>query len=134
MGSKYLYITNPHLIEYIQISTEAKTKTKQNKTKTKINNSFPVSNFVIGWFSTPYQLDRDSKGCGILLNVREDIPSNLLASDVKNHIQNFYVELNLRNEKWLISCSYNPNKTMICNHLDALSTYQDLHSTTYEKI
>ena len=23
---------------------------------------------------------------------------------------------------------------MICNHLDALSTYLDLHSTTYEKI
>ena len=32
------------------------------------------------------------------------------------------------------SCSYNPNKTMICNHLDALSTYLDLHSTPYENI
>ena len=40
----------------------------------------------------------------------------------------------MRNEKWLINCSYNPNKTMICNRLDALSTYLDLHSTTYEKI
>ena len=66
--------------------------------------------------------------------VREDIPSNLLATDEKNLIESVYVELNLRNEKWLISCSYNPNKTMICNHLDALSTYLDQHSTTYEKI
>ena len=34
----------------------------------------------------------------------------------------------------VIKCSYNPNKTMIYNHLDALSTYLDLNSTTYEKI
>ena len=78
---------------------QQKQKQKQNKTKTKINNSFPFSNFVIGWFSTPYQLDRDSNGCGILSNVREDIPFNLLATDVKNHIENFYVEQNLRNKK-----------------------------------
>ena len=48
--------------------------------------------------------------------------------------RDFYVEVNLRNEKWLVNCSHNPNKTMICNHLDALSTYLDLHSTTYEKV
>ena len=42
--------------------------------------------------------------------------------------------LNLRNGKWLINCSYNANKTRTCNHLDALSTYLNLQSTTYEKI
>ena len=51
----------------------------------------------------------------------------------KIHIHSFYVELNLPNEKWLINCSYNPNKTMICNYLDVLSTYLDLDSTTYKK-
>ena len=49
-------------------------------------------------------------------------------------IESFYVELNLRNEKWLINCSCNPNKSMTGNHLDALRRYLDLHSTTYEKI
>ena len=102
--------------------------------ETKIDDSFPVGNFVIHGFGTPHRLDRDSNGGGIVLYVREDIPSNLLATDEKNHIESFYVELNLRNEKCLINCSYNPNKTMICNHLDALSTYLDLHSITYEKI
>ena len=102
--------------------------------ETKIDDSFPVGNFVIDGFSTPYRLDCDSNGGGIMLYVREDIPSNLLATDEKNQIESFSVELNLRNEKWLINCSYNPNKIMICNHLDALSTYVDLHSTTYEKI
>ena len=89
--------------------------------ETKIDNSFPVGNFVIDGFSTPYRLDCHSNGGGIMLYVREDIPSNLLATDKKSHIESFYVELNLRNEKWLITCSYNSNKTMICNHLDVLS-------------
>ena len=101
--------------------------------ETKIDDTFPVGNFVVDGFSTPYWLDRDSNGGGIMLYVREDIPSNLLATDEKNHIESFYTELNLSNEKWLINCSYNPNKSMIGNHLDALSTYLDLHSTTYEK-
>ena len=102
--------------------------------KTKIDDSFQVGNFVIDGFSIPYRLDRDSNGGGIMLYVTEDIPSNLFATDEKNHIESFYVEINLRNEKWLINCSYDPNKTMICNHLDALSKYLDLYSTTYENI
>ena len=66
--------------------------------ETKIDN-FPVRSFVIDGFSTTYRLDRDSNGGGIMLYVREDIPSNLLATDKENHIESFYVELNLRNEK-----------------------------------
>ena len=115
------------------------TQVKGNKdvlmvSETKIDDSVPVGNFVIDGLSTPYRVDCDSNGGGIMLYVRENIPSNLLAADEKNHIESFYVELNLRNEKWLIHCSYNPNKFMIWNHLDALSTYLHLHSTTYEKI
>ena len=66
--------------------------------------------------------------------VTKYIPSSLLATDEENHIENFYVKLNLSNEKWLVSYSYNPNKSMSCNHLDALRTFLDLHSTTFEKI
>ena len=89
---------------------------------------------LLDGFSIPYRLDRDSNGGDIMLYVTEDIPSNLFATDEKNHIESFYVEINLRNEKWLINCSYDPNKTMICNHLDALSKHLDLYSTTYENI
>ena len=32
--------------------------------ETKINESFPNGNFIIEGFSTPYRLDRDSKGGG----------------------------------------------------------------------
>ena len=35
--------------------------------ETKIDDSFPVGNFVIDGFSTPYQLDRDSNDGGIVV-------------------------------------------------------------------
>ena len=91
-----------------------------------------VSFFTEG-FSTPYRLDRDSNDGGILLYVRENIPSNLIAIENKP-IESFFVELNLRNDKWLINCSYNPHKNLIDNHLDALSKYLDLYSSKYEKV
>ena len=48
--------------------------------ETKIDDSFPNGNFLIQSFSPPYRLDRDSKGGGIKLYIREDISSNLLAT------------------------------------------------------
>ena len=47
--------------------------------ETKVDDSFPTGSFSIDGVSTPYCSDRDSKGGGIMLFVREDIPSNLLA-------------------------------------------------------
>ena len=47
-------------------------------------------------------------------------PSNLITVDI-NPIETFYVELILRNNKWLINCSYDPYKSLIGNHLDAKS-------------
>ena len=38
--------------------------------KIKIDETFPVSNFVIDGYSTPYKLDRNSNGVGILLYIR----------------------------------------------------------------
>ena len=68
-----------------------------------------------------------------MLYIREDIPSNLLATD-KEHIGSLYVELNVRNEKYLINCSYNPHKTMIKNHLATLSNFLELCSSKYKKM
>ena len=101
--------------------------------ETKIDDSFPNGNFLIDGFSTPYRLDRNSNGGGLMLFVRKDICSNLVEPDEKP-IEDFYGELNLRNDKWLLNCSYNPHKNNIGNHLKALSDFLDSHSSTYEKI
>ena len=49
----------------------------------KTDDSFPLVNFLIGSFSKPYRLDRDSLGGGILLYVREDTPTNLTKIETK---------------------------------------------------
>ena len=101
--------------------------------ETKTVDSFPIANFLIHDFSRPYKLDRDSKGGEIKSYIRKDILLNLLATD-KEPIESLYVKLNIRNEKYLINCSYNPHKTMIKNHLATLSNFLDLHSSKYKKM
>ena len=68
-----------------------------------------------------------------MLFLRDDIPSNLLIIEEKP-IESFYVELNLRNRKWLVNCSYNPHKNSIRNHLDRIRESLDLLSSDYEKM
>ena len=83
--------------------------------------------------STPYKLDCDSKGGGIMLYIRADIPSNLLAFEDKL-IKSLFIELNLQNSKILIDCSYNPHKSEIKKHLAGLTNSLYLHSSKYKKI
>ena len=64
----------------------------------------------------PYRLDRNANGNGILLYVREDIPSKLLNSDLS--IEGFVVEIRLRKKTRLLCSSYNPKKNLIANHLN----------------
>ena len=63
-------------------------------------------------------------GGGLLLYVREDVPSDLLKTD--SDIEAFYVELNVRRKKWLLCCSYNL-KTFITKHLAEVGRNHDLY-------
>ena len=42
--------------------------------ETKLDNSFPVSQFLIDGYTSPFRLDRDNNGRSIMLFVRENIP------------------------------------------------------------
>ena len=53
-------------------------------TETKLDDSFPTGQFFIDGFSTPFRLDRNSRGGGILIYVREDIPSKQLSKHTFN--------------------------------------------------
>ena len=99
--------------------------------ETKIDDSFPLENSLIWDLSKPYRLDPNSLGAGILLYVRQDIPKNLIEIETK-HIEGFFVEIHMRNDKWLITCSYNLHKNMIGNLLRALSEKLDIYSTNYD--
>ena len=86
----------------------------------------------LGYFS-PFRLDRDKNNGGIMIFVLEDITSKFL-SFVRKAIEAIYIELNFRKEKLLLSCSYNPNKNKIPNHLQQLRKSLDLYSAKYENI
>ena len=98
----------------------------------KIVDIFLNGDFLIDRFTTPYRLDRNSNGGGIMLFVKEDILSNLVEAEAKP-IEGFYIELKLRNDKWLLNCSYNPHKNNIENHHKALRDFLYSHSSTYKK-
>ena len=72
--------------------------------ETKLHPSFPTGQFHTHGFSEPYRFDRNSSGGGILLYIREYIPSKLIST--KMTILGFFVEINLRKKRWLLCCSY----------------------------
>ena len=71
--------------------------------ETKLNDSFPTTQFQMKGFSVPYRYDRNGKGGGLLLYIREDIQSKLLISKWKCDIETLSVAVNLRNRKWFLN-------------------------------
>ena len=75
---------------------------------TKLDPFFPSSQFAIKDFSVPFRLDRNISGGGIMLFVREEIPSKHLSQyKPSSSVENIFIEINLQSKKWLLSCSYN---------------------------
>ena len=77
--------------------------------ETKLNVTFPTNQFFIQGYSTGNRMDRNDKGGGIMLFVKDGIiifPLGRYSSPVD--FETFCIELNLRNKKWLIFCN-NPH-------------------------
>ena len=64
---------------------------------------------------------------------REDIPSKFLRVEM-SPTEGFYVEINLRNKKWLLCCSYNSNKNNVQFHLQSRTKSLALYSSNYENL
>ena len=80
--------------------------------ETKLDESFPVSQFLIPGFDNPIRLDRSSSGGGIMLYIREVIPLKLLKSSVLSaNTEAFLVDVKINKKKWLLCCSYNLTKS-----------------------
>ena len=67
---------------------------------------------------------------GILLYIREDIPSKLQNSDLS--IEGFFVEIRLWKKTWLLCRSCNPKKHLIANHLNCIGRNLDSQLGQYE--
>ena len=64
--------------------------------ETKLDESFPVSQFLIPGFENPTHLDRSSSGGGIMLYIREEIPFKLLKNNaLSDSAEVFLVEVKI---------------------------------------
>ena len=65
--------------------------------ESKLDSTFPSSQFMIDGYTAPYRLDRDRYGGGILVYVREDIPSKRLKEHMlPDDIEALPIEISLR--------------------------------------
>ena len=101
--------------------------------ETKLDDSFPKGQFKIDGYVC-YRKDRNDKGGGIILFVREDIPSKEITFDSDTNMEHMFIEINLRKKKWLISCSYNPHTELIEQHLNHIGKGLDSLSNKFENL
>ena len=70
--------------------------------ETKLDDTFPLNQFILEEFTPPYRLDRTTHGGGLMLFVGEDIRSKLLPNiNPSGNIENIFVEIKLRSKKCL---------------------------------
>ena len=100
--------------------------------ETKLDDSFLSAQFMLKNFVIPCRLDRNSFGGGLLLYVRQDIPSKFLKVKSDWNIESICVEVNFRKRKWFINGSYNPNKSFLSNHLECLNCIIDKYDKLYQ--
>ena len=75
--------------------------------ETKLDPSFPDDQFFIDGYKSPYRLDRNRSGGGLIIYVREDIPSKLLNKhNFTANIEGLFIEINLRKTKLLLFGTY----------------------------
>ena len=101
--------------------------------ETKIDASFPTGQFAIERFPTPFRLDRNANGGGLLVYVRSDIPSHRLYSfKFPDAIECISFEINLRKKKWVLFSVYRPPTQSQDYLLENLGRALDHYSENYE--
>ena len=64
--------------------------------ETKLDSSFPQTQFRMEGYAPPFRYDRNSHDGGILLFIREDIPTKIISITPIKDFEQVFVELNFR--------------------------------------
>ena len=103
--------------------------------ETKLDSSFPNSLFYIDGFSPPYRKNRNKRGGGLILYVRNDIPSKELRTiPIPIDKDCIFIEINLFKKKWLVCGFYNPHKNQIENQITFLCNCLNYYASYYDNI
>ena len=99
----------------------------------KLDSSFPTEQFNIDGFSTPFRLDRNALGGGLLIYVRNNIPCRQLNKHtLQPNVEGIFIELNLRKNKILLFGGYNPKKEYISHFLSSIGDNLDVYLGDYD--
>ena len=75
--------------------------------ETKLDHSFPTNQFLIPGYTKPYRLDRNRNGGGIMIYVKDNIPSKEINKhNFAKKVEGLFVEINLRKTKLLLFGTY----------------------------
>ena len=104
-------------------------------TETKLDDSFPVSQFLIDGFHTPYRFDRKRGAGGVMIYVSKDITSKqLYKHSFADDIEGIFIEINLRKCKWLLFGTYHPPSQPDSYYFENVSSALDIYTKFYNKI
>ena len=88
--------------------------------ETMLDETFPAAQLSVEGIWDPYRFNHNHNGGGTILNIREDVPSRVIEKRFWNNSEYFFIEINLRNKKWLLCYSYNPPNNSVSIHIDFL--------------
>ena len=104
-------------------------------TETKLDETYTNSQFKIDGFSSPYRLDRNREGGGIIVFIREDIPSKILTKHtLPEDIEAILIEINLRKNKFMLLATYHPPSQSDQYFFDNINTALDRYAGNYDKV
>ena len=74
-------------------------------------------------------MDRNKHGGGILIYIREDIPSRQLSKhNFNKHIEGMFIEINLRKTRWLLFGTYHPPSQSDKEYFEQVGLALDVYS------
>ena len=102
--------------------------------ETKLDDTYPVGQFLIEGYSEPIRLDRNCHGGGLIFYVRSDLPCKEIKCQLPSGVEAIFLELTIRKSKWLIVGTYNPHKEGISHFLGKIGNQLDKLLPKYENI
>ena len=102
-------------------------------TESKLDDTFPMNQFFIEGYSPPFRADRDRNGGGIIIYIRDDIPSRELKGHCSTiNFEGIFFEITIKKSKWLLFGGYNPQKENIGNFVNQMGIILDHYMPKYE--
>ena len=103
--------------------------------ETKIGSSYPNVQCLIDGYTSPFRMDQDTRGGGILLYVRDDIPrKQIKVNTFPNDIECLLIEVRIRNTKYILVAGYCSHKEMASYFLGHVGKALDVLLSEYDNI